>query len=594
MTHSGASAPLEHNVDICNTAAGGGAKILKNLGDVGAGHVLGRYELLMPIATGGMATVWAARLKGSRGFQKIVAIKTILPQLSEDPQFEQMFLDEASLASRIRHPNIAQILDLGEEAGVLFLVMDWVDGEPLSAVLKAAARDVGSIPLPITIRIISQACAGLHAAHELRDESGSLVTLVHRDASPQNILVTFDGVVKVVDFGIAKAVGRGGADTNAGQIKGKAAYMSPEQVKGEELDRRTDVFALGTLLYLMTTGRHPFRGQNDVATLYNISSESAATLPSKINRHFPLSLEAVVMKALAKDPDQRFVSAHALQRALDMALPASQRLTTDAEVAAFMHNLLGDRQEQRKVALKVALRVADERAQGREPSPSTADALSHSGFTPPSTISGLLPPRELSSTFPKESSSGRDVSRGVAPSMGGMTTATDRWGILVGGRFSTGARLAFAAFGVALVVGVGLFAARWASLSSSSEAEAVPQVAPAVAVKPIAEHPEELPTVPPSSSEPRSRPADSADDAAKSPTGGAPGAPGEHPKGWKSPAGESSDNAPDAQPQAGSPKWAPRPPFHASAKPVVAATQPTAPPKPSSTTFVPPVRNPGF
>src|SRR5262249_54154882 len=161
----------------------------------------------------------------------------------------------------------------------------------------------------------------------------------------QNILVTFDGVVKVVDFGIAKAAGRGIADTNAGQIKGKAAYMSPEQVKGSLLDRRTDVFALGTILYLMTTGQHPFRGENEVATLYNISSQRPVTLPSRLNHRYPLSLESVVMRALAKDPNDRFASAHDLQRALDMALPASQRLTTDAEVAAFMRDLLSDRHD---------------------------------------------------------------------------------------------------------------------------------------------------------------------------------------------------------------------------------------------------------
>jgi eukaryotic-like serine/threonine-protein kinase len=536
---------------------------VKNLGDVGAGHVLGRYELLMPIATGGMATVWAARLKGTRGFQKIVAIKTILPQLSEDPTFEQMFLDEASLASRIRHPNVAQILDLGEEAGVLFIVMDWVEGEPLSAVLKAASRDTGSIPLPITIRIISQAAAGLHAAHELRDESGNMLGLVHRDASPQNILVTFDGVVKVVDFGIAKAAGRGSADTNAGQIKGKAAYMSPEQVKGGELDRRTDVFALGTILYLMTTGRHPFRGANDVATLYSISSDSPVMLPSKLIRNFPLSLEAVVMKALAKDPRERFASAHDLQRALDMALPASQRLTTDAEVAAFMHHLLNERHEQRKTALKVALQVADERAQGRQASPSHSE-ISHTGFTPPSQISSLKVPRELGSGYPKQRDSSTDAGAlgSAAPSVGGMTTATDHFTFL-GARVSSGTRVALAALGLGMALAAGfLLASRW--MPDVAPPEPQPATSAAAVAPPPAQRPEDLPVAPPAASDPTAAQVDSAEPVEK----GADAQVG-HPKGVTHP-----------------------PPFHPQPPKSVA---PPAPKPPSSNApFVPPVRNPGF
>jgi serine/threonine-protein kinase len=509
-----------------------------------------------------MATVWAARLKGTRGFQKIVAIKTILPQLSEDPAFEQMFLDEASLASRIRHPNVAQILDLGEEAGVLFLVMDWVDGEPLSAVLKAASRDTGSIPLPITIRIISQAAAGLHAAHELREESGALVNLVHRDASPQNILVTFDGVVKVVDFGIAKAIGRGSADTNAGQIKGKAAYMSPEQVKGGELDRRTDVFALGTILYLMTTGRHPFRGANDVATLYSISADTPVMLPSRLIRHFPLSLEAVVMKALAKDPDERFATAHDLQRALDMALPASQRLTTDAEVAAFMHHLLSERNEQRKSALKMALRVADERALGRQASPSQSE-ISHTGFTPPSQISGLKVPRELGSDYPKAGADAYQGAASAAPSVGGMTTATDKWAIL-GARVSSGTRVALAALGLGTALAAGfLIASRWMPDLPAPEPQPMTS---ALAVTP-----------PPAVAQPDPTPAPVQDPAA-------------------APSADSADSAekgPDAQAIHPN-KWGAHPvPFH---PPPPKSAAPPPPPKPPSSNapFVPPVRNPGF
>jgi serine/threonine-protein kinase len=419
--------------------------------------------------------------------------------------------------------------------------------------------------LPITIRIVSQAAAGLHAAHELRDEGGNLLSLVHRDASPQNILVTFDGVVKVVDFGIAKAVGRGTADTNAGQIKGKAAYMAPEQVKGNQLDRRTDVFALGTILYFMTTGRHPFRGENDVATLYNISSDTPVMLPSKLNRHFPLSLEAVVMKALAKNPRDRFSSAHELQRALDMALPASQRLTTDAEVAAFMHSLLNERHEQRKTALKMALRVADERGHGRSSVPPmpTSDSGSHSGFTPPSNVSGLIAPKEFQ---PRPDAPSDPSHASAAQSVAGVTTPTDRWGILSGGRVSGGARVAFAVGSVALALVTGLFVA--AKLASHDSAPGPVVAAPAVAVNPPSSAPPAVPAAASSAADIDTAHVDSVDPPDKAAV------------------------SPDAQ--SAQQKWVPHAPPHPPGKPVVVATQPSAPPKPPSTAFVPPVRNPGF
>ncbi len=326
-------------------------------GDIGAGHVLGRYELLMPIAAGGMAMVWAARLKGTRGFQKIVAIKTMLPKLSEDDQFEQMFLDEASLASQIRHPHVVEIMDLGEEDGILYLVMEMVDGVPLNQLMKAAKKG-GGIPLPIAVRIIIQAGAGLHAAHELRDRDGKLVGLVHRDVSPQNILVTYDGVTKVVDFGIAKATAIGGGATVAGQIKGKVAYMAPEQVKGADIDRRVDVFALGIVLYALTTGKHPLRRESEAATMYSICSPEPVVAPSKIIQGYPLPLEKVVLQALAKDPAKRFATANDMLRALD-ALPATMRASTDEDVGTFVKSLFGDRREERRAALQHALDLAD-------------------------------------------------------------------------------------------------------------------------------------------------------------------------------------------------------------------------------------------
>ena len=336
---------------------------MTTVGDIGAGHTLGRYELLMPIASGGMAVVWAARLKGTRGFQKLVAVKTMRPEMCEDAQFEQMFLDEASLASRIRHPHVVEILDLGEENGVLYLVMEWIDGEALHILNKEASAK-GGIPLPIAVRITMQVCAGLHAAHELRDDSGKLVGLVHRDVSPQNVLVTWDGVAKVVDFGVAKAMGRGAGETSAGQIKGKTAYMAPEQARGGAVDRRTDVFAIGILIYTMTTGRHPFRRENDLATMMNICSDERVYRPGKLVPGYPPQLEKVVMQALEKDPAKRFPTANDMLKALDHALPSSMRVSSDDEVANFVRSLTGERFEKKREKIKEGLRVADERAAG--------------------------------------------------------------------------------------------------------------------------------------------------------------------------------------------------------------------------------------
>jgi serine/threonine-protein kinase len=324
-----------------------------------AGHVLGRYELLLPIAKGGMAQVWAARLLGTRGFRKIVAVKTILKGCIDDTRMEHMFLEEATLASQIHHPNVVETLELGEHDGTLYLVMEWVDGEPLHFIL-AHAQERGGLPLPIAINIVGQACKGLHAAHDLRDENGDLVGLVHRDISPQNVLVTYSGTTKLVDFGIAKATSRVGSLTEAGELKGKFAYMSPEQVTGAPIDRRSDVFALGVLLYMLTAGRHPFKGEHPGETVRNICSEQPALPPRKFVRDYPPALEAVVMKALNKNVNERWASAHELLSGLEQALPEYLEGSFEIEVAKYLKELLGHRLGERRKQL----RLAEERADG--------------------------------------------------------------------------------------------------------------------------------------------------------------------------------------------------------------------------------------
>jgi eukaryotic-like serine/threonine-protein kinase len=463
-------------------------------GDIGAGHVLGRYELLMPIAAGGMAMVWAARMKGTRGFQKIVAVKTMLPKLSEDPAFEQMFLDEASLASQVRHPHVVEILDLGEQDGVLYLVMEWIDGTPLNHLMRAA-KTSGGIPLPIGVRIVMHACGGLQAAHELRDDKGQLVGLVHRDISPQNVLVTFDGVTKVVDFGVAKATALGGGATAAGQIKGKIAYMAPEQIKGATIDRRVDVFAMGVVLYALTTGKHPFRKESEAATMYRICSPEPAMSPRKLVPGYPAALERVVMQALAKDPAKRYPTANDLLRALDQSLPQSMRVSTDEGVAAFVRGLIGDKQEERRAQLQLAIETAEQRAQHKRLSlrevldsnpppppigsvtPSGADLSVSSTAVSRMSQSSVHDIGPLSTTHPTLSSAhaGALVAEAGQPPVG----RKPRTGLVLGGLV------------VAVAVVIGSVMMLGGGSAKDSTAAAPPVAAPTSPTEPVAEKPAE-------------------------------------------------------------------------------------------------------
>jgi serine/threonine-protein kinase len=323
-----------------------------------AGSILGRYELLLPIAKGGMAKVWAARLRGTRGFQKLVAIKTIFADAIDSTRLEQMFLEEAQLASQIHHANVVATHDLGDHEGTLYLVMEWVDGEPLSEIIARAPRQ-GGIPLPIGVNLIGQACKGLHAAHTLCDEGGTALGVVHRDVSPQNLLVTLLGTAKLVDFGIAKVTSKASHLTEAGEVKGKFSYMAPEQIAGQAVDCRADLFALGIILYYVTTGKHPFRGENPAETVKNICSESKPIAPSSIVAGYPSALEAVVMKALEKSREARFESAHQMLEALEAAMPEPLEPSFDVKVGEYMHALVGKRAAERRAAIRVAQEHAD-------------------------------------------------------------------------------------------------------------------------------------------------------------------------------------------------------------------------------------------
>ncbi len=299
-----------------------------------------------------MATVWVARLKGKHGFERMVALKAILPALAQDPRFRQMFLDEARIASRVEHVNVAQILDLGEQDGNLYLVMEWVDGDSLSNLSRVLERAKGTTPLWVLLRVLAEACAGLHAAHELCDEAGRPLGVVHRDVSPQNILIGSNGVAKVIDFGVAKARGRAAEDTSAGTIKGKLHYMAPEQAIGTVVDRRADVWAIGAVLYRLLANRPAYEGDNALATLnLLISRMPPPDLPSTV----PSAVTSVVMKALAPDPNDRYATAAELQRELEKILHDSPLSTTNRDVAAFVATHLGPQLAARRSAISAAL-----------------------------------------------------------------------------------------------------------------------------------------------------------------------------------------------------------------------------------------------
>jgi eukaryotic-like serine/threonine-protein kinase len=326
------------------------------------GAALGRYELLMPIAQGGMAAVWAARQAGSRGFEKTVAIKTMLPKLSEDPQFERMFLNEATLATRIQHPNVAQILDLGEQGELLYIVLEWVDGEALSTLMRAAEKKGSGLARHIALGVVERACWGLHAAHEVKNEQDESAGIVHRDVSPQNILVAYNGAVKVVDFGVAKASGLPGGETNSGSLKGKVPYMSPEQARTMHIDRRTDVFAMGVLLYRLTTGTLPFARDNDLETLRAIIQESPVP-PRQHDPSISTKLERLILRCLEKDREKRFPTMADLADAIGEV----GRRITEQEIAAHAQHLTGEKGAARRAALKQAAKSLGWSAQAVAP-----------------------------------------------------------------------------------------------------------------------------------------------------------------------------------------------------------------------------------
>jgi serine/threonine protein kinase len=279
------------------------------------GKRLGKYEILALLALGGTAEIYLARIGGAAGFEKYVVIKCLHDHLADDSDFVKMFLDEARMAAMLDHSNIVQTFELGEYGNRYYMVMEFLAGLSLAMVVRRAQErlQAGLMPVPLVLNIAAQACAGLHYAHE-RTASGKPLNMVHRDISPQNLVISFEGVVKVVDFGIARAELRE-TKTKAGTIKGKFAYMSPEQCVATNVDRRTDVFALGVIVHELLTGRRLFKRNSPYET-YQAVIECAVEPPSKINNQLDPALDAIVMKAVAKDKDHRYPTAEAFGDAM--------------------------------------------------------------------------------------------------------------------------------------------------------------------------------------------------------------------------------------------------------------------------------------
>jgi eukaryotic-like serine/threonine-protein kinase len=309
-------------------------------------RVVGRYALYEEIARGGMAAVHLGRLLGPAGFSRTVAIKCLHPHLAADPDFVSMFLDEARLAARIRHPNVVPTLDIVSTGGELFLVMEYVHGESLSRVLRAARTGSTLVPVPLVAAVVAGSLHGLHAAHEATGESGEPLGIVHRDVSPQNILVGVDGVSRVLDFGVAKAVGRAQV-TREGQIKGKMAYMAPEQVLAGEVDRRTDVYAAGVVLWEALSCQRLFQADSDGAVIAKILQADVSP-PSRFVPGVPAALDAIVMRALQRKASDRFATAREMARALEAAVP----LVAPSDVGEWVEKTVGVHLAARRSAVR--------------------------------------------------------------------------------------------------------------------------------------------------------------------------------------------------------------------------------------------------
>ncbi|HEX5062084.1 MAG TPA: protein kinase [Kofleriaceae bacterium] len=348
---------------------------------LGPGDKLGKYEVIRQIAVGGMAELYLARTFGIEGFEKLVVLKRILPQYGTNASFVDMFLNEARLAATLHHPNIAQVYDIGLEEGDYFFAMEYVHGEDLDHISIASEEQGVPLSMDAALTLVAGLCAGLHYAHEKLNAEGRPIGIVHRDVSPSNVLVSYDGAVKLVDFGIARASSRPG--TTQGGLKGKISYMSPEQCRAKaQLDRRSDLYSVGSILYELTTGQLPFSGETEYQILNQIVNEDAPP-PSTVVPSYPRHLERIVLKALARDADQRYATALQLQTDLEDFAHESRLRVSPLVLARIMGTLFPARLEEWHDAKKQGAFFVEQHVvrtlieSGKTPDPNDPEGRAH-------------------------------------------------------------------------------------------------------------------------------------------------------------------------------------------------------------------------
>ncbi len=447
------------------------------MAELKSGSRLGRYELLTQLGRGGMASVWVAREWAPSGVhQRLVAVKAMLPELARQPDFRTMFLEEGQIVGSIDHQNVVKVYEVAEDRGILYMAMEWVEGDSLRAVIKEARRR-RAIPPEMAVRIIADTAAGLHAAHELRGWDGELRNLVHCDISPHNILVGLDGQAKLVDFGVANATAHSEIGSTD-KIKGKFAYMSPEQAQAQKMDRRSDIFALGIVLFELTTGERLFRGDNAAHTLKLVTSGKIPD-PRELHPKYPEKLAFIVRKALERDTRNRYQTADHLRRALEKYLIEERILVSNASVGQLVRRVLGARIEHQRVVLREALIAAD--------------GMLHDGLVPSAPAGGgnfstpdgeaFRPSGSQPATL-SDPPTGSHASSTSAPFQQTMDTPPPRRRSALGG-------LLFAAFGVAAAVGALAFAnsKKQNALRTGPGVAATTQRAPGATGTPLGEDP---------------------------------------------------------------------------------------------------------
>lgn len=331
------------------------------------GSILGKYELLTRIGQGGMASVWVARTRATATEpSQLMAVKAMLPELARNMRFRAMFLEEGQTVRSIQHQNVVRVHDVGETSGVLFMAMEWIEGDSLHAII-AEANKRKPIPAELAARVIADTAAGLHAAHEVRSWDGELKNLVHCDVSPHNIIVGRDGAVKLVDFGVASAVDQL-AFSEPGTVRGKFGYMSPEQTRGEKIDRTSDIFSLGIVLFELTTGRRLFKGEDSKQTVEMVRRARVPN-PLEVIPDYPEKLAQIVLKALERERHARFQTAEEMRQAIEQYLVSERLVIPRAGVAGLLRRVLRERIEQRRDSLRAAVLELDGANQARAPAP---------------------------------------------------------------------------------------------------------------------------------------------------------------------------------------------------------------------------------